>query len=156
MARISGSVGTSRGFLASVNKWTKETKERSDEAFRLGVLDFFIELRDTTPIDTGFLRSSLTVGKNGVLPQGPNAEYGSVYNDQRALSVIGDLKVGDKVTMVYQAPYARRLEYGFTGTDSLGRFYNQAGRFWVTAAGQKYRSIMRNAATRLRNSSSIG
>lgn len=153
MARVSGSVGTSRGFLQSVSKWTKATKERSEEAFQIGVLDFAIELNDTAPIDTGFLRSSLTAGINGSVPQGPNAEYGSNYNDQRLLSVISQLKLGDKVSLVYQAPYARRLEYGFTGFDSLGRQYNQAGRFWITAAGQNYRSIMRRAATRLRNSS---
>lgn len=153
MARTQGSVGTSRGFLQSVNKWTKATKERSEEAFQIGVLDFAIELNDTAPIDTGFLRSSLTAGINGSVPQGPNAEYGSNYNDQRLLSVISQLKLGDKVSLVYQAPYARRLEYGFTGFDSLGRQFNQSGRFWITAAGQKYRSIMRRAATRLRNSS---
>jgi hypothetical protein len=133
-----------------VNKWTKQTIERSEEAFKIGVLDFFIHLRDTTPIDTGFLRSSLTLGINGQMPEGPNAAYGSVYNDVRALSVIDQLKLGDRIMMVYQAPYARRLEYGFTGYDSLGRYYNQPGRFWITAAGQKYASIMRRAATRLR------
>lgn len=156
MARVAGSVGTTRGFSSAVNKWTKATIQRSEEAFQIGILDFFIHLRDTTPIDTGYLRSSLTVGKNGQIPAGPNAEYGSVYNDVRALDVIGTLKLGDRVTLVYNAPYARRLEYGFTGYDSLGRFYNQAGRFWITAAGKRYVSIMRAAATRLRNSSSIG
>jgi hypothetical protein len=155
MARVGGSVGTSRGFLQAVNKWTKATKERSEEAFKIGVLDFFIHLRDTTPIDTGFLRSSLTAGINGNVPSGPNAAYGSVYNDQRVLSVIDQLKLGDKITLVYQATYARRLEYGFSGADSLGRFYNQPGRFWITAAGAKYASIMRAAATRLRNSAAF-
>lgn len=152
MARLRGSVGTTRGFSAAVNKWTKDTEQRSQEAFQMGILDFFIHLRDTTPIDTGFLRSSLTLGKNGNVPSGPNAEYGSVQNDVQALNVIGSLKLGDRVTMVYNATYARRLEYGFVGFDSLGRFYNQAGRFWITAAGKRYVSIMRAAATRLRNS----
>lgn len=152
MARLRGSVGTTRGFSAAVNKWTKETEQRSTEAFQMGVLDFFLHLRNTTPIDTGFLRSSLTLGKNGNVPSGPNAEYGSVQNDVQALGVIETLKLGDRVTMVYNATYARRLEYGFTGYDSLGRFYDQAGRFWITAAGKKYVSIMRAAASRLRNS----
>lgn len=155
MARVSGSVGTTRGFLQSVSRWTKETTERSEEAFKIGVLDFAIHLRDTTPIDTGYLRSSLTAGINGSIPAGPNAAYGSVYNDVRLLDVIGRLKLGDKITLVYNAPYARRLEYGFTGVDSLGRSYNQAGRFWITAAGQRYREIMRAAATRLRGSTAM-
>lgn len=152
MARLRGSVGTTRGFSAAVNKWTKQTEQRSQDAFQMGVLDFFMHMRDTTPIDTGFLRSSLTLGKNGSVPSGPNAEYGSVQNDVQALDVIGSLKLGDRVTMVYNATYARRLEYGFTGFDSLGRYYNQAGRFWITAAGKRYVSIMRAAASRLRSS----
>lgn len=147
-----GNLGTSRGFLQSVRKYTKETLERSEEAFQLGTLDYFIALRDATPKLTGFLRSSLTVGKNGSIPAGPNAEYGSVYNDQRALSVIASLKLGDKCTMVYQAPYAMRQNYGFHGVDSLGRLYNTPGKFWVESVGARYRSIMRNAATRLFNS----
>ncbi len=121
----------------------------------MGVLDFAIELNEAAPIDTGFLRSSLTAGINGNIPQGPNAAYGSVYNDQRLLSVIDQLKLGDRITLVYQAPYARRLEYGFSGYDSLGRYYNQAGRFWISATGAKYRSIMRRAATMLRNSTAM-
>lgn len=155
MARISGGVGTSRGFLQSVNRWTKATKERSEEAFKIGVLDFAIALNEAAPFDKGFLRSSLTAGINGSIPQGPNAEYGSNYNDQRLLNVIGQLKLGDRITLVYQASYARRLEYGFTGVDSLGRFYNQPGRFWISSTGAKYRSIMRSAATRLRNSTAM-
>lgn len=151
MARIrGGNLGVSRGFSKAVNKWTKETIQRSEEAFQIGTLDFFIALRDATPIDTGYLRSSLTVGKNGTVPAGPNAEYGSVYNDTRALDVISQLKLGYKVTMVYNAPYAMRVNYGFIGYDRLGRYFNQAGRFWVEAISARYVSIMRAAATRLR------
>lgn len=150
MARISGGVGTSRGFLQSVNKWTKETKERSEEAFKIGVLDFAIALNEAAPIDTGFLRSSLTAGINGSIQQGPNSEYGSAYNDQRLLTVIDQLKLGDKITLVYQANYARRVNYGFSGFDSLGRGpFNQAGYFWIEKTGARYRSIMRAAASRI-------
>lgn len=155
MARMNGSVGTSRGFLASVNKWTKATKKRSEEAFQIGVLDFYIALREATPKVSGNLRASLTLGKNGNLPAGPYGEYGGVYNDTRALDVISGLKLGDRINMVYAAPYARRVNYGFTGVDSLGRFYNQAGRFWIEGVGSQYRSIMRKAATRLRNSTAM-
>lgn len=155
MARIGGGVGTSRGFLQSVNRWTKATKERSEEAFKIGVLDFAIALNEAAPIDTGFLRSSLTAGVNGSIPQGPNAEYGSVYNDQRLLSVIEQLKLGDRITLVYQAPYAARVNSGFTGYDRLGRYYNQSGYFWIEKTGARWRSILRSAATRLRGSTAM-
>jgi hypothetical protein len=148
---VAGNLGTDRGFLTSVNAFVQRTKEKTNEAYQLGILDFYLAMRDATPIDTGFLRSSLTLGKNGFIPRGPNAEYGSEYNDARALDVIASLDAtkGDRVTMVYQAPYAMRLEHGFTGMDSLGRYYNQAGRFWVASTGSKYRSIMRAAASRV-------
>jgi len=156
MARMrGGNLGVSRGFSKAVNKWTKETIERSEEAFKLGSLDFFLALRDATPIDTGYLRSSLTIGKNGVVPAGPRAAYGSVYNDVSALDALAGLKLGDKVTMVYNAPYAMRLNYGFTGYDRLGRYYSQAGRFWVEAVGARYVSIMRSAASRLKGSTAL-
>jgi len=151
MARIrNGNLGVSRGFSNAVNKWTKETEARSEEAFQIGSLDFFLALRDATPIDTGFLRSSLTAGINGSVDAGPPAAYGSVSNDTAALGVFSRLKLGDKVTMVYRAGYAMRVNYGFMGADSLGRFYNQAGKFWVEAVSARYVSIMRAAASRLR------
>lgn len=151
MARIrGGNLGVSRGFSNAVNKWTKQTEERATEAFQIGSLDFFIALRDNTPKDTGFLRSSLTAGIGGDVAAGPPAEYGSVANDSAALGVFSRLKLGDKVTMVYRATYAMRQNYGFVGADSLGRFYNQAGKFWVEAVSARYVSIMRAAASRLR------
>lgn len=156
MARIrSGNLGVSRGFSKAVNQWTKATVQRSEEAFQMGALDLFIALRDATPIDTGYLRSSLKVGINGALPSGAPNAYGSVSNDTEALSVIAQLKLGDKVTMGYSAGYALRLNYGFTGYDSLGRYYSQAGRFWVEAISSQYVSIMRRAATRLRSSTAM-
>jgi hypothetical protein len=71
------------------------------------------------------------------------------------LGTIGSLKLGDRAFLVYQANYAMRQNYGFTGYDSLGRYYNQPGKFWVESVGSRYRSIMRAAATRLRNSTAM-
>ena len=66
------------------------------------------------------------------------------------------VSIGDRITLVYQAPYARRLEYGFTGYDSLGRGpFNQAGYFWIEKTGARWRSILRAAATRLRGSTAM-
>lgn len=156
MARIrGGNLGVSRGFSNAVNKWTKETEQRATEAFQMGSLDFFLALRDATPKDTGFLRSSMAAGINGSVAAGPPNAYGSVSNDVAALDVFSRLKLGDKCTIVYRAPYAMRLNYGFTGYDSLGRYYNQAPRLWVEAIGAKYVSIMRAAATRLRGSTAM-
>lgn len=151
MARISGTAGTTRGFLNAVNKWTKETEQRSEDALREGVKDFYDALRQATPVDTGNLRNSLRASKQGVqaasFPSGPGYANSSIA---QSYGEIDSMKLGDRITLAYAATYARRLNYGFTGTDSLGRYYNQAGRFWIEAVGSRYRSIMRAAATRLR------
>ena len=41
------------------------------------------------------------------------------------------MKAGLVFWMTNNAAYARRIEYGFVGEDSLGREYNQKGRFFV-------------------------
>ena len=156
MARVGGSAGTTRGFLSSVNKWTKETEERSLEAFQNGALDFYDELYDNTPKLTGNMANSLIVrngGENTQTVTGP----GLTPNDgtfrsgaSQSIAAIMSAKLGDRLSYIYQATYTRRQNYGFTGTDSLGRMYNQAGRFWIERVGGRYRSIMRAAASRLR------
>lgn len=42
-----------------------------------------------------------------------------------------DLVIG---TLGTKVPYAARIEFGFIGSDSLGRQYNQAGQYNVTRA----------------------
>ena len=147
--------GTTRGFLNSVNKWTLATEERSNEAFRNGSLDFYDALSDATPVLTGNLRNSLTATVNGytttVTGPGSNPQDNTYRSGaESSIANIMSAKIGDKITYAYSATYFRRLNYGFTGYDSLGRFYQQAGRFWVQSVGARYRSIMRAAATRLR------
>ena len=148
--------GTSRGFLKAENKWTKETEQRSEDAFQNGIMDFYDALRAATPVDTGNLRDAWVVSKNGQAIQtvtgpgdSPNVS-GNRSGIEQSLGTITNLKVGDRVDIMNQATYYRRLEYGFSGFDSLGRYYNQPGRFFAAQVGAKYRSIMRAAATRLR------
>lgn len=143
---------TTRGFLASVNKWTKETEERSTDAFREGSKDFYDELEANTPRLTGNLRGSLVATVNGATERsGPtNLDYAEGSGRAESYVNIDNAKLGDRISYRYRALYWRRLNFGFTGADALGRVYNQAGRFWIQQVGARYRSIMRRAATRLR------
>lgn len=151
MSRINGSVGTTRGFLQSINTWAKETEERSTEVFQEGVKDFYDEMYANTPVDTGNLRNSLVIGKNGSaeveFPTGPGYSNSGAAE---SYAVADSLELGDRAVLSYRATYARRLNLGFTGFDSLGRYYAQPGRFWIEAVGARYRAIMRAAATRYR------
>jgi Bacteriophage HK97-gp10, putative tail-component len=42
--------------------------------------------------------------------------------------------------VVATEPYAARIEFGFNGTDSLGRLYHQAARPYLTPAAESKRS----------------
>ena len=153
MARIRGSAGTSRGFLKAVNGWVKETDERMENAFQNISLKFYYTMRNATPVDTGNLRDSLVAYVNGqgqpVTVTGPNSET-TRSGESESIGNIMALKLGDRVSYVYNATYARRLNYGFTGFDSLGRYYNQPGRFWIEQVGSQYRTISREVATQLK------
>lgn len=147
--------GTTRGFIQAVSKWTRETEERSNEAFRNGALDFYDALSAATPVLTGNLRNSLVATVNGstATVTGPGLNPSdSTYRSGAETSIanIMTAKIGDKVSFMYNAVYVLAQNYGFTGYDSLGRFRNTPGKFWIQAVGARYRSIMRAAATRLR------
>lgn len=147
--------GTTRGFLQAVNKWTRETKERSEQAFQNTALEFYDALAKATPVDTGNLRNSLvaSVGGNQQMVTGPgNSPSDSTFRSGAETSIanIMNARLGDRISFLYLATYARRLNYGFTGFDSLGRYYNQPGRFWIQQVGAQYRSIARRVATSLR------
>lgn len=52
----------------------------------------------------------------------------------------------DAVIVGTDVPYSRRLEYGFTGTDSKGRHYNQAATPYMRPAFDETRDEQMKAA----------
>lgn len=132
---------TTRGFLSAVNKWTKDTEERSLAAFQDGSKDFYDALAEATPVDTGALRGSLVATVNteaqSVYPTNVFTEEGN--GAAESYSNIDSAKLGDKIAYRYRAPYWEYVNYGTS---------RMAGRFWIQAVGARYRSIMRAAATR--------
>ena len=142
-------VGTSRRFGQGVRQWAKEYEENAEATIKRASLDFRDHLLELTPIDTGNLRSSLVLGLNGNLPQGPHNAYMSDDNEARARAVVASMKAGDTIDYRFQAPYAHRIEFGFVGVDSLNRAYNQQGQFFIRRAGTSWNKILRRAATEL-------
>lgn len=80
----------------------------------------FIEGR--IPVVTSALINSLTSGKGA----GGGTKGALSYT-----TAIAGMEIGDRLTFAWTAPYAMRIEAGFTGTDALGRRYNQPGRHFV-------------------------
>lgn len=63
---------------------------------------------------------------------------------------LANIKPGDTIYIGWQAKYSRRLNYGFVGTDSLGRTYNQAGYGFAEAAAAKWPAIVAAQAAKMR------
>lgn len=98
----------------------KRTRQSSDRLLRKQARQLRDEIREAAPRDTGAYAKSIKYG----IHRGWQRKYG-----------------GQNTIRVYSKhPAAHRLEYGFVGTDSLGRTYNQAPRpHWrpATAAAEK-------------------
>lgn len=148
-----------KSFSASIEKWAKATMEDVENVFKEAA-QRVIEKMQTVgpskarpgggagghmPVDTGFLRASLVASLNSpttgitVAPKDVGAHQ---YNEGQVSLVILSARLGDSIYAVYTAAYARRLEYGFFGVDSLGRQYNQGGYGFVRLAAQQWPKIV--------------
>ncbi|MFG1330199.1 HK97 gp10 family phage protein [Xanthobacter autotrophicus] len=152
MARINLS------FSAQVDAWVKEVKTRELAVFRGSAQRVIAEMQTPAgdggrmPVDTGFLRASLQMTLNapatGPLqkPLKGSGRLGTGQFDFR----FDHAELGDMIYATYGAAYARRLEYGFVGQDSLGRTYNQVGKAFVRSAAQKWGQIVAQVSTELK------
>lgn len=130
-------------FTAQMQAFTNRAKEKMTLVVKQSAQDVF-ELATTTqpsvkatggsfeigkvPRDWGTLIGSFQIGLNG----GKGGDANGVD------LVIAGMKLGDSVTGVFTAEYARAVEYGTS---------KMAGRFYVLSAAQQWQSIVsRNAA----------
>lgn len=80
------------------------------------------------PVDNADLIQSLELGIN----EGYAPTNGAVSLNAAQFSL------GDTLDARWTASYALRIELGFSGTDSLGRSYNQEGRHFVGQNAAKW------------------
>lgn len=147
-------------FSATVTAWVRQTQLRQEAVRKESVQRLVDAMQEPVakgghlPVDTGFLRASLRAVIGDQMPamlETPKKKGGSYqFNEGEITGVIANAKFSDVITLAYTAAYARRLEYGFTGTDSLGRHYNQKGRGFVRRATQRWKSIVRDVCKEAR------
>jgi len=110
------------------------------------------------PVVTSFLRASI-LAKVGSMPSGvskppkTDAEAGEAGAKVAGEAVSAALTMWDLEGEFYigwSAAYARRIEYGFEGQDSLGRTYNQQGAGFLRGATEKWDVTVDAAAARMR------
>ena len=139
-----------RTFIAQLADFEKLTVEAIEYTMRQSIGDVLVGAQTTQvgfgqgatsfvegaiPVDTSDLAKSLTVdGAEG-------ADVGVK---------IQGLEIGDTMEFAWTMPYARRIEYGFTGTDSLGRTFDVPGRFFVTRNAEKFPDHVKKRANEVR------
>jgi hypothetical protein len=139
-------------FSAEVDAWVRETKERIEAVFHMAAEDVAEEIVANTQIDTGFARHSFQA--SGTQMPVMRADAKPVDGVKYAVDtgpinlVISNVPLGETVYLGFVAAYARRLESGFVGQDSLGRTYNQSGRGMVRLAAQNWPWIVSEATAR--------
>ena len=128
-------------------------------AFEGGVLAVFIEsvqelvelAQSYAPVVTSFLVNSMEASLTEMPAVDPkkHGEDGAGY---QAASISAEI-IGDGFGVVlyigWTAAYAARIEFGFTGEDSLGRNYTQAAQAFVRRAAQDWEGIVKRNEDRL-------
>ncbi len=140
-------------FSEKVDQWVKETEQRMTAVWRQSIDDLADHMNTTRdnggrlPKLTGNLMRSL-LASTSAMPStgGPDAKY----SGQDVGLVTAGLRLDQTIWLGYQAIYARRMNYGFVGEDSLGRTYNQAGAHFVEAAIADWPNIVRMAVSKIK------
>lgn len=129
-------------FEVQVEKWVAKAQDRALAAFQATAWDALARVKQLTPVDTGYLRSNWVV-----LRPGDTLPVAGQITDP--METIRKLQLGDKIVLANPVVYARRVEFGFTGTDSLGRHYDQKGRHMMAQTIAEMPRIARAAAARV-------
>ena len=132
-------------FSLDVKNWSERAKRNLAAVHTITFFDASTEIVARTPLKTGFLRASWFASVNAP-PAGPAGASNATASVATAAATF---RLGDTLYFGNTAAYARRLEEGFVGVDSLGRSYNQIGRFWVRGVLAGIQAIGNSAAARV-------
>ena len=142
-----------KSFSQAIEDWVSQTEERLDAVYARSVELLGEEMAKSrneggrVPFLTGNLTRSLLASKSGM----PNVSDGPFGGSNVGL-VAATLKAKETVWLGYQAKYAARQNYGYVGSDSLGRVYNQQGAYFVDHAVANWSSIVDKAIKEVKGS----
>ena len=138
-------------FAKQVDAWTRKSHNRMHTVFQESTQNLINEAQQSIwkgglmPINVGFLTNSGTAALNSI-PSGeskaPEGYNQTVWDPSPVAIVIASADIGDRIVFGWTAEYARRMEYGFQGADSLGREYNQAGYAFMRTAANRWTAIV--------------
>lgn len=127
-------------FSATVDDWVLKTKEDIEAVFKTGLQYTVDEILDRTPIDTGFMKSSLQGSTTGFLPlTGKQTQL--ITPAAPVELVIAGLDISQTFYANYTANYAIYVENGARG---------RAGRGMVKLAAQNWQQNINRAVALLK------
>ncbi len=129
--------------LVAVDAWIEKARDRQDRVLRAIAEDCLARVKELTPVKTGYLRA------NWVLMKGGSAEAIAGARAEDSVAVVLTLKAGDAFTIANPVVYARRIEFGFVGTDARGRTYDQPGSHMMQQVITELPQISAAAAARI-------
>lgn len=142
-------------FAEAVGAWASATERRLSAVHKKAIEKLAMEMTRTraeggnVPVDTGNLYRSL-LASTTAMPKTAEAPFAG----DNVASVVATLKLNDPIWLGFQARYARRVNFGFVGADSLGRVYNQQGAHFVERAIAMWQQIVREAVEEVKNANS--
>lgn len=137
----------------TLRQWAEQTKERLEAVQRRSIELLGDEMTRTkanggrVPVDTGNLARSLLASQQAMPKTSDTVPSGM---DVGAFAATMD--VSKPTWLGYQARYAARRNFGFVGTDSLGRKYNDAGDHFVEGAAAEWTNIINRAIAEVKSS----
>lgn len=129
-------------FSAQVDEWVMETEERLEAVFKTAVQFTIEEALDRTPVDTGFLKSSLKASLSGFAPLVDRGLSVGATQVQPYEMVIAGADIGETIYANYTANYAQYVEHGARG---------RSGRHMMKLAAQNWQPNVNRAVSLLRS-----
>ena len=131
---------TAKSFEAQLSDIAGLIKEDLEYVMRQSISDVLVAAQTTqigiTQGATGFVEGKIPVGLTAELVNSLTVD-GAEGEKSYVLAIAG-MEIGETKSFAWTAPYAMRMEAGFTGTDSLGRSYNQAGRYFISKNAERF------------------
>lgn len=105
-----------QSFAAAVDAWVQATRARMEAVVKTATENVVEEIVSRTPVDTGFLRASLSASLEGPLPmreaQPADAQPGMFGPPTDYALVIEGAQLGQTIWVTFTANYAAHVEYG--------------------------------------------
>ena len=140
-------------FSAQLADIERLTVEALGYTMRQSISDVLVGAQETqigiTQGAESFVEGKIPVGLTAELVNSLSVDGGGESADAFVVAIAG-LEIGETMSFAWSAPHARRINSGFTGTDSLGRTYNMPGRFFVDVNAAKFPDHVKKRAAEVR------